>query len=278
MLTDEELPPAPRFKLSKWLLSGLMAWALFFGAIGGLAMLMMADAFFNIPHEQHPRELIENNQVEQQVVAVDQRVAALERQTKQLRAAQAEVFTEIKNDQQPDTQLAKVLIGLTQLKTAYDSDASMQPGIDTLKQSVKDAGLQKALDDLSVMIQNDFPTKEKIIADLHDVKSSGQPENNPRQNPDLSWRERAKQAMGQWVRVTPTSEIASSKTLSITERAIASGDFKMAEKYVAQLPKNPSTEIVSAQLKTRIRVQGMVQNIIGQIGGAIGKSTRGSIY
>ena len=274
MFTDEELPPAPRFRLSKWLLSGLMAWSLFFGAIGGLAILMLGDAFFNVEHKTEHRELVETNQVEQQVVAVDQRVTALERQTKQLRAEQIEVA----NEQQPDTQLAKILIGLTQLKTAYDSDVSMQAGIDTLKQSIGDTGLQKSLDELGTLTRDNFPTREKLIADLHALKSSDKPENNPRNNPELGWRERAKAAMGQWVRVTPNNQIASDKTVSRLEQAITSGDFKLADKYAAELPKSPASDTLSSQIKLRVRAQSMVHNIIGQIGNAIGSVNQRKLY
>lgn len=275
MFTDEDLPPAPRFKVSRWLLSGLMAWSLFFGAIGGLAILLMADAFFDIPYQNEHRELPDNNQVEEQVTAVDQRVTALERQTRQLKVAQSEVANVVR---QPDTQLAKILIGMTQLKTAYDSDASLQSGIDTLKQSIKDVHLQAMLSELSALTQNNFPTKEKIILDLNNLKSAEQKKANPRNNPELGWQERATEAISQWVSVTPTSEITDGKLINQLEQAVTSGNFALANKYAEQLPKNQASENVSVQLKARLKAQSLVQNIIGQVSNAVGQATQGSIY
>ena len=280
MFTDEDLPPAPRLKISKWLLSGLMAWSLFFGAIGGLAILMMGDAFFDVTHqEEAKRELVlDNDRVEAQVVAVDQRVTALERQTKQLKDIQVEIASE----QQPDTQLAKILIGLTQLKTAYDTDTSLQAGIETLRHSVNDTGLQASLDELSALTQNNFPTKDKIISDLRKLNTTDKPVNNPRQNPELSWRDRAKQTVGQWVTVSDSSNVAKGHTVTRIEQAVAGGNYKLAQSYVRELPKTPAAESLASQINLRLKAQTIVQNIIGQIGRTLSQAKlqteKGSLY
>lgn len=290
MLTDEELPPAPRLKLSRMFLGGLMAWSLFFGAIGGLAILMMADAFFDIPHEDHRRELKDPNKVEEQVASVHERVTLLERQTQQLKALQrdvarqvgetnAQVGTQISQqleqqlqriEGQDDTRLAKIVVGLTQLKTAYDGETSLQDGINTLKQAVDDVQLQQLLDDLGRLTENGFPSRENILQDLQAYKEAKRKENDdPRRNPELGWRDRARQAAGQLVRVTPAEDVTRKNTVSRVEQAVLSGNFALADRYAADLPQSPSSQIVTAKIRLRLQAQALVQRIANQISATI---------
>lgn len=276
MFTDEDLPPAPRFRVTKWLFSGLMAWSLFFGAIGGLAILMMADAFFDFkPGPAEHRELIEDNRVEEQVLAANRRISELEHQTRQIQREQR--ATESKA--QPDAKLARVLIGLTQLKTAYDNDKSLQGGIDTLATTIENAEIDRTLADLSALTANNFPSKEQILNDLDALKAPNKKQNSPNQAaPELTWKERASQAMGQLVSVTPTKDIADKQVVARIEQAVAIGDFGLADKIAATLPDSPSVQLVRTRIKIRNQAQYLIQKTVGQISSAIGAPEKGSLY
>lgn len=285
MFTDEDLPPAPRFKLSKWLFSGLMAWSLFFGAVGGLAILMLGDMFFDLPTVSEHRELIEDNRIEQQVVAVDRRVTDLERQTRQIKNIPEDATPETPARTEDDNRLTRILIGLTQLKTAYDSETPLQPGIDLLKQSVTDSGLQHSLEELSRLTATNFPSREKILNDLHQLQAGDKnaPANKTANDPNLGWRERAIQAAGQWVRVTPTDQIVNNQSLTRVEQAVSGGDFALAEKYLSGLPKNPATALIAAQIATRLKGQILVHDVINRIGSGVSQAAgqvtgKGTLY
>ena len=267
MFTDEDLPPLPKFKITKWIFSGLMAWSLFFGAIGGLGIILLADF--------GPEKISHKKEFKEQVVAVDNRVSALEQRTQQLNIDQ-KVAAQAAPE---DSQLAKILIGLTQLKTAYDNETSLSDGIATLKNSIKDSAILDNLTKLEKQTADNFPSKEKILNDLQSLQDS--PNQNLQNNngdQSLDWKSRAKVAMTQLVRVTPTKDIVKDNDVSLIEQAVASGNFNLARKFAEKLPQTPNTQSIMSELTMRSEVENTIHKIISQIGSAIGTGSKGSLY
>jgi hypothetical protein len=270
MLTDDELPPAPPFKVTHWFLTGLVAWSLFLGIIGGIAVLLLADF--------GPEKISPNRELREDVQNVNNRVDKLEQRTKKLddNIVHQQI---VSTTQAADTQLTKILVGITQLKTAYDNDTPLTDGIEMLKKSIKDSGIQQSLTELQKTTANNFPSKEKILDDLQTLQT---PRNEGLRNengaqPLTDWRSRAKTALSQLVSITPTKNIVSDKGIARVEQAVAAGDFGLAQKFAAQLPSTPSTETIKAEIATRFDAENLVQKIVGQISSAIGTS-QGSLY
>jgi uroporphyrinogen-III synthase len=271
MFTDEDLPPLPKFKVSKWLISGMMAWSLFFGAIGGLGIILLADF--------GPEKISPAKQFREKVVAVDNRVSALEQRTQKLGEQQQDAQQKIatQSDSTENTQMARILIGLTQLKTAYDNDTSLSDGITTLKTTIKNNAILQNLNDLEKQTADNFPSKEKILDDLQNLQtSSGQTLKNEQGEQPLDWQSRAKLALGQLVRVTPTKNIVKDKDIERVEQAVTSGDFNLARKYAAKLPQAANAQAIIAEINIRSQTETTVRKIISQIGSALGQN--GGLY
>jgi uroporphyrinogen-III synthase len=273
MFTDEDLPPLPKFNVKKWALSGMIAWSLFFGAVGGLGVLLLADYG---PEKINPmRELKEN------VATVDNRISLLEKRTQKLNEQQATMQMPPAQtmEQNSDSQVTKILVGLTQLKTSYDNEAPLTDGITTLKSTIKNSGIQEDLAELQRLTSDNLPSKEKILDDLHNLQTpSNQNLKNEQGEQSLNWRDRAKMALSQLVRVTPTKNIVSDKDIDRVQQAVASGDYNLAKKFAAHLPDSPSAQVVMSEIRLRSDAQDMVQKIVTQISSAIGASGQGNLY
>jgi outer membrane murein-binding lipoprotein Lpp len=269
MLTDEELPPAPPFKVTHWLFTGMVAWSLFFGVVGGLAVLLLIDF--------GPEKINPTRELREDVQTVNGRVDQLEQRTQQLNEQQTKTQQANAAPSAADTQLTRILIGITQLKTAYENETPLTDGIQTLKQSIKDSHIQQSLDNLQKLASNNFPSKEKILDDLQSLQTPQNLRNENGAQPLTDWRSRAKTAFSQLVRVTPTKNIVNDKDISRVEQAVAAGDFGLAQKFAAQLPETPSTDTIKAEIATRFDAENTVQKIVTQISQAVSGS-QGSLY
>jgi hypothetical protein len=286
MIPNDTHEPAPRFKVSRWLIGAVMTWSLIFGAIGAIGVLFLADkSLFDTGVDPAiPNEEIQE-QVQQQVFAVDQRLKTLEakqdnsylpntddimalknkltssiEETMQLK----QQVTALQNGTQQDNRLARTVMGLTQLKAAYESDTSLQPGIMTLQQLTDNETVQKTLEQLSALTAQDFPSKKVILENVHALNAPAA-NNEPTDKSDLDLKSRAKLALGRLVSIKPSKDAEQERKATQIEQAVNYNNFSLAAALAKELPETPSSVALTNSIQTRLKAQKLMQQLIFQV-------------
>lgn len=304
MTTSEEQGTAhtPPLTISRFMLGSAITSAIAFGAIGGMIVLFMADAFFDVG---------EDPAVHQEVQQVDARVAALEAKlrennpqtqnndfvTKEIQslkdtyamtvaetqALKAEVAKAYQSSG-ADERLAQAMIGLTQIKNASDHDYSLRPGIETLQKAFPTGSVHDKLEELKTLTEEKLPSKKELLSDLDAYRHQSENPNtvpattDPQAQKDLTWKDRATIAFKQVVDIRPTAEVADNETLQQIRQAVAGSNFKLAHALSDKLPAGPETQILRAKLAIRAKAQSSVNTIINSVSSALGQGPRGSLY
>ncbi len=277
----EEQPPRV-FTASRWLLSGLVTTSLFFGAIGGLAVLFVGDTFF----EKTPAPAITAVATSESVARVQQRIdqlekklesaapvsdnAAVEAELAALREKIAEVQTA-----EAQANIGPVLLGLTQLGLALDHDLPLSDGIETLKSAVTQGDAQSLLAELSTLAQGGIPSYDELRRDLAALKPQT-PQTPPAQ--DLSWAERGKALLGKFVRVRPTHQATQDSVFASLERSLQSRDLPIVRDTLVQFPSTPALQSLVQKIENRIRAEKLVRDLIVTVTKSLGASSQGSLY
>ncbi len=301
MTEPETPPPFKPLTISGLFIGSLMTGAMICGAIGALALFFFADGIFDVgPDPALPAA--EVTQVRQQVARVDARIAELEKTAQTQREAvpdlpnadhlddlqksleenteQTKVLEEkvdaLSTDTRTESRAAQIALGLTQIKTAFDSDLPITAGIDKLKQSVSEESLRKTLDDLTTATQSNFPTKKELLTDIETMKASlNQPPVDPA---NLTWKERAAFEMNKFVKVQPKQLTVERSALEKAESAIRNNDFAAAMTAIKQIPASAEQQIFYKKMETRIAAEMMIHNIILGVTQKANAGNGGTLY
>ncbi len=292
MLTEDTLEPAPRFKLSRWLFCALMTWSLIFGAIGAIGVLFLADkSLFDTGHDP----VVPNEEVQEQVIAVDQRLRTLEakqdtsylpnandiavlknklttsiEETMQLRQQVAALQT----GTQQDNRLARILMGITQLKAAYENDSSLQAGIATLQENIDNETIKKTLGELEKVSTENIPSKKVILENVRALQEPQKPAEDPNTK-DMDLKSRAKMAFGKLVSIKATKDVNDARKATQIEHAVNANNFSLAASLAKELPKTPETVSLTSSLESRVKAQQLMQQLVFQVSKVSGQSGRG---
>jgi len=277
------LPPTPKFSISRWLLSMIISVSVIGGAITATGVLFLAQGFFDtgrdpVIHEE--KSTVPDAEFDRRLRLLEQRA----QQTQSPAAPQnAQAITDLQNKVEKlqntpsqDTRMAQIVVGLTELK----NEASLQQGISTLKQAVKDTLVQQDLNDLSALLQ-DTPSKDALLNQIQDVqKSFNQPAAAPVQT-DMNWKSRAQQAMTHFVKIEKTDTLNQKKTNNDTldrmQQAVSYENYPLAAQLADRLPKDPATQALALKLQAKMKVQQLVQKTISAVGTTLGQK-EGSLY
>ncbi len=297
-MTDDEFPevtlkPSAPFKLSKWLVSGVISTALICGAIAAVAVLLLADGVVDVGDDP----VIPAEEIQQNVARVDARIAELEKRVAQIPQQQNEsaISGEIKSEVAAlekkvdemkivatESRAGQVVLAVSQIKNAYENDLPMQPGIDLLKKSVTTPGIQQKLDELNALVGNPYPTKSDLVREadaLANLKAG--PVFNADQGPDgsdVSFTDRLKGLMGRFVKI----ESADAGTTRVSSGGLASAlardDLPIARDMISKLPGGPAVQSLAQKIDARLQVQAKVQEVVNGVMQMAAPSTGGALY
>jgi predicted transcriptional regulator len=262
----EELPkPQNVPTISRMLLGGLVTTSLFFGAVGGLAVLFIGDTLF----ESKPDPAIDLVAVNSDITRTQQRLDTLEKKMEETPQStnadnNAQVEAELESLRQniatlktAETQntIAPALLGLTQVTTAVSHDLSPDDGIKTLKAALPQPEIQAILTELATLAQNGIPSYAEMEKSLLALKPA---QTAPT---DQTWEERGKNLLGQFVRIRPSTAIGYQEQLGTAERALHSRDLPIVRATLVQFPSSPALQALSQQIETRMRVENLVRDL-----------------
>jgi hypothetical protein len=277
-MSDEiPIPPQPSdLKPSNWVMSVSAVTAAIVGGVAGLAVLLFGDAFFTVG----PDPAIPVQQVREQVQSIDRRIQSLEqkaqtgnpdvtqlqsdisRNAEQTAALQQKVDTLNAQPAQKSQENA-ILLGLTQLKTAYDYNMPLQPGIETLKSTIEDQDIRKTLDELNELAGQGLPSNEKLLDLTKDLEPATQPA--PASTENLTWKDRVKGSFDQFVTVKPAATLAEQTTVHNIRQAIVVNDMTTASSLIQSLPPSPASKILLAQIKIRLQAQQLMHDTVNKV-------------
>lgn len=270
-LNPVELPPHKPFTLSGWLVSAMITTAVIGGIIGVLFMLFLGDRFWPQSDDPAtPQRVAELNariaQLEQKTeTAAPQNIAELQnnvQQTAQQTAALQEKVEQI-DQKTEDNTTNRILLGITQLKTAYDDDLPLQLGIDTLSSAVDAPDIRETLAQLKDVAAQGVPSKDSLLRAVNDL---GKPTSEPSlEQANLTWQERAKIAAGKFVKVRSADQVAQKNTLHTIRQSLVVNDLATAAEMVRQLPQTAETEVLVKQIELRLRARTLMQNAVRQV-------------
>jgi hypothetical protein len=282
-LPEIKLKPHKPFTLSGWLLSCLISTAVVAGALGGLFVLLMGDGIFN-PGEDPAIAFQKTHSPDasDDMKAINERLAKLETiaktpaqapdvtnlqkdvsKTAEQTAALEKKVDQIDQHASQDSNTGQIMLGITQLKSAYDDDQPLEPGIKTLQGVVKSDEVTKILNDLSAVAAQGVPSKEALIRSVNELaKPAPQPTLN---QSDLSLSQRAKLALGQFVHVSPADIVAMQNNLHNIKQAIVVNDLATAASLVQQLPDSPASKILLAQIQLRLKAQQLTHDTVNTV-------------
>ena len=286
-LPEIKLKPHKPFTFSGWVLSCLFMTAIIAGILGTLFVLLMGDGIFKLGEDPAIAFQKTHNADASDMKEINQRLAKLENVAKaqpapnadltQLQAnvsktAEQTVALEKKVDQinQNTTQgnsASQIMLGVTQLKSAYDDDQPLQPGIKTLQSIVKNDQVNKILTDLGTIAEQGVPSKESLLRSVNEL-AKPVPQPSLTQS-DLSLSQRAKLAMGQFVHVTPADVVAIQNNLHNIKQAIVVNDLATAESLVQQLPESPASKILLTQIQLRLKAQQLTHDAVNTVTGLV---------
>lgn len=264
--------------------------------------------------EQHKQALEQNLANETIAGAVDdallQRLEHTAKETAELKEQLAALQEQQARFQPPqeESRLARMVAGLTQLKTAYENDMSLRYGIANLQASTEDVALREKLNQLQKLLDEKLPSRQDILSSLESLKQdpesteaaaqnlraqtdSNAQDTTPQQdgnNADTSslrnrlagtleggWRS----ALGRFVQVKPAGQEQQETLLGRIENAVQTGNYSLAETLAAHLPMNPKTELLLLQLKARAKVQRTVNTVVTKTTTLIGSpNSKGALY
>jgi hypothetical protein len=298
-MTDDEFPeiqmkPSAPFKLSKWLVSGVVTTSLICGTIAAVAVLLLADGVMDVGDDP----VIPAEEIQQNVARVDARVAELEKRVSQIpqqqdaSALSGEIKSEVaalekKVDEMKtvatESRAGQIVLAVSQIKNAYEHDLPMQPGIDLLKKSVVTPGIQQKLDELSAMVGNPFPTKSELEREAEAFAKNENNGNvfNADQGPDsssVSFTDRLKGLMGRFVKIESVDTGATRVTSSGLSSALARDDLPVAHDLVSKLPASPVVQSLARKIDARLQVQTKVQEVVNSVMQMAAPSTGGALY
>lgn len=281
------------FRISRWLLSMVVTTSLVFGAIAGVAVLLLADGVIDVGDDP----AIPVEEIQQNVARADARIKALEARIEQLPRQQdtGGITEEIKSDVTAleekvdelktvavESRAGQIVLAVSQIKNAYENDLPMQPGIDLLKKSVATPEIQTKLDNLSAAIGNPFPKKSELVREadaLANLKAG--PVFNADQGPDgsaTSFQDKLKGLAGRFVRIESADNAATRVTSSGLSAALARDDLPLANDMILKLPVSPSTQLLAQKIDARLQIQSKVQDVINSVMQMVTPSGNGALY
>ncbi len=291
----EQHPPSdqPPFRISRWLISMIVTAALIFGAIAGVAVLILADGWMDVGEDPAiPVEEIQRN-----VARADARIEALEKRIDQLPRQNdtGEVAAEIKSDvtaleekvdelklAAAESRAGQIVLAVSQIKNAYENDLSMQPGIDLLKKSVTTPEIQASLDELSAAIGNPFPKKSELVKEAEALArvDAGQAFNAD-QGPDTAdvpFKDRVKGLASRFVRIEKSDAGATRVASSGLISALQQDDLPVASSMISRLPVSPNVQLLAQKIDARLQIQNKVRGVVNGVMQAVTPSGGGALY
>lgn len=277
---NEAAPPplptpnaAPHVTLSRQLWSGFLTLSMCFGAIGGIGVLLLGDNLFKTGPDPaiHAPEIQSRLEKVEQAVAEKPDLQKIEQDLSAQSAQTASLQQKIEKIDQEKTQnsdggtTTQVLLGLTQLKTAYENDLPFDTGLGTLRASVTQPQLKGALDKLTDLSAKGLPTKAALLQDVQSIAGQNKAPEAELMLPNQTLKERAITAVKNFVQVRPTAAITQEGTVANLGQAIQSDNMPLASNLVAQLPASAATQALAGKLALRAEAQKVVQQLVSQL-------------
>lgn len=291
-MTDN-LPPAPKFRIRRWVIASVVSTSLFCGAFSAVAVLFLADRFFDVgqnPAVQEQPTASYDPEFDQRLRALEENATRLQQAAAQQQAAPIEQNTMPQHDvavaaKTEDNTATRIMIGLTQLKNAYENDAPLTQGINTLKEAVTDDASRQALDDLERAAAENPPSDDAIRQQIQAVHDELQPPAANTPVADGDWKARASGMLHRFVTVQDTADLQQKKTATDTleriSQAVSIDQYAQAADMAANLPETAQTKILLVQLQTRMKIQQLVKKAVTTVDGTLGQLTgkpRGALY
>lgn len=293
---SDPLLPSPRLSISRWLLGVIITTALVGGGIAAVGLLFVADVAFDVGKDP----VVAEQQDNVQDAEFERRLRLLELQVKQNRLAdEGDAGPEPKkvepqagrndtggsNASDAGTGLAtQVLLGLNQLKTAYENDFSLQQGIDSLRHSVEDKSVQEKLQELDAVTSDKaYVTRERILVQLNaweqDIMQPAADDQEKVAEQDQTqqgWRAHAGEFLGKFVTVEHTADVQRRKntlaTLDKMQQAVAMDNMGLALQLLDSLPEDAHSTTLKMQLQARLKARELVQKTSLAINEALNKT------
>jgi hypothetical protein len=249
-----------------------------------VVVLLLADRFFSIGTDPAVQEV----QSDAHDAEFDKRLRNLEARSEALKQQQQAAATAPAPQTTPtsappaDAHVTQIMVGLTQLQSAYLAESSLQPGIATLQQNVKDTTIQQNLTQLNQLTGQNFPSKDAILKQIAaDKTAAAQPASPAKPADNISWQDRANNLLGHFVKVQKTADLTQQKMVDdlydkLTQ-AVSLDNYPAAAQLVTQLPQDAHNEALSLMIQTRLKTQQLVQQTISAVSGALGQP-QGSLY
>jgi hypothetical protein len=284
----EDQPTAP-FNVKKWLVGNVIRTLIAVGIVAALALFFLADGFIDIGKDP----AIPNQEIKQAVQHVDDRVAVLEKRIETISSAPAaennnDAFQATLTDlekkvealeqlPQAQTQIGLITLALTQIKTAYESDDTMLPGLMLLKKSISNAKAKVILDELITLASNELPTKASIIAQAEKALGLGiQPYDVAQSGSNQAGiLGKVKNLLGGFVTVQPTATVTQQGAGQKLVQALSNDDLPLANNLISQLPSTPSLQTLAFNIQTRLRAQNLVRQLVTAVTEIVGDSREG---
>lgn len=294
--SNNSLPPVPPFQFGRWLLGVAVTAAVIGGMIGAVTILFLPEGIIDIGPGPSPKQL--HSELPEKLNAVDRRIAQLEQEIKQKQAEQPasakddseelqalrteleetasdtrilkEQLTTMQSGTAQESRLDRILIGLTQLRTAQENGEPLQPAIDTLRGVVDDEVI-KTLDILNDLAHKTLPSKEKLLEEIRKMRSEYQvTTESDLNNRDLSWRERAYVAFNRFVIIQPSKMVDTKNTLEQLETAVTLDNYPLAAQLIAKLPQGPAMERLKSMVDVRLQTERLTRRATLQISRHLG--------
>lgn len=276
--------------LSHGFVTGLVFASLFFGAVGGLGVLFVGDTLF----DKTPEDTAAVTRLADELDAARARINALETalaqkvgsaaDTTALRAELDELRetatvlgarVETLDTDKTDTHIPLVLLGVTQLNTAFENGQPLDAGIATLTGAIADDGVKKSLSELAsaasalVPVDTLITSVEKLRADMAQQAGAKTAQTGN------ALRDTASTLLHQFVSIRPVDAVNHEKTLDAALGALRAHDLPTARTHLISLPASPAVDGLVTAIDARLNVAGKIRAVIAAVtttGGA------GSLY
>lgn len=292
-LPEEFTQATPSFKLSRWLFSMVVTTSLVFGAIAGIAVLLLGEGMMDAGEDP----AIPAEEIQQNVARADARIDALEKRIAQLPQPSdtSESTAEIKSDVTTleekvgelktaaiESRAGQIVLAVSQIKDAYENDLPMQPGIELLKKSVTTPEMQAKLDELSTAVDQTFPKKSELVQEAEAIANiKAGPVFNADQGPsatDVPFKDRVKGLMGRFIQVEKgdagATRVASTGLIS----ALRQDDLPAASNMISRMPVSPQLQLLAQKIDARLQIQTKVRSVVNGVMQAVTPSGSGALY
>lgn len=265
-MTEPKL--AKPLTISRWLMGGIVTSSIVGGGLFAIAALFLIQP-------SSPDPAIQDNEdtavVSTEVNELKKETAELKQQIGKMQAAPTAT----------ESRATQIMVGLTQLKTAYETDTPLQYGIETLKRSIPDTSLQQTLSELAQATSQNFPSKQDILTHISTLsQTSAAPAPQAATDTTQTWRDHAKTVMNHFVRVESTAALNSKKEaaqkLDSIAQAVNLNNFTLASQLSQSLPPSPGVAALQMKLQARATAQSLVQKAISQVNRAL--NPNGGLY